>query len=190
MKNRFLICVLVLFVSVGNLWAQNEKELKDLAIENAQAASNATIALDFETVLKYTLPSVVELMGGKEAALPMLTSQFDKMAAEGFLFEKSEVKGVVDFKKEDDEYRCIVEGYNEMRMPNMKIKSKSFLLGVYNPDVKHWYFVEAKQLKNPAMRDMVLPDFKTEMELPEDEITTEMIEEKLELEPKEESKED
>lgn len=181
MNNRFLICALVLFVSIGNVWSQNEKELKDLAIENAQAASNATIAMDFETVLKYTLPSVVELMGGKEAALPMLTSQFDKMTADGFVFEKAEVKGIVDFKKENDEYRCIIEGYNEMRMPEMKIKSKSFLLGVYNPEVEHWYFVEAKQLKNPSLREMVLPDFQTEMDLPEDEMTTEVIEKTSEI---------
>jgi hypothetical protein len=180
MNSRFLIYALFLFVGIGNVWSQNEKELKDLAFENAQAASNATISMDFETVLKYTLPSVVELMGGKEAAVPMLTAQFDKMTADGFVFEKAEVKRIVDFRKENDEYRCIVESYNEMRMPEMKINSKSFLLGVYNQEVEHWYFVETKQLKNPSLRELVLPDFQTEMELPEDEMTTEMIEKTIE----------
>lgn len=176
MSKKLLVLVFTLFVSVNAVYSQSEDELKALALENAQATSSATIVMDFETVLKYTLPSVLELMGGKEAALPMLTSQFEKMTADGFVFEKAEVKGIVDFKKENDQYRCIVEGYNEMRMPEMKITSKSFLLGIYDDEVKHWYFVEAKQLKNPAMRDIVLPDFKTEMELPEDEMTTEVIE--------------
>jgi hypothetical protein len=101
MNNRFLISVLILFVSIGNVWSQNEEELKVLAIENAQAVSNATRSMDFETVLKYTLPSVVELIGGKEATVQMLTAQFDKMTTDGFVFEKAEVKGIVNYRKEN-----------------------------------------------------------------------------------------
>ena len=176
MNRKILAILLTLFVCVGSIYSQNDEDLKKLALENAKDISKATLAMDLETVLKYTLPSVLDLMGGKEAALDMLTTQFDKMTADGFVFEKAEVKGIIDFKKEYDQYRCVVEGYNEMRMPEMKITSKNFMLGVYDEEVKHWYFVEAKQLKNPAMRDMVLPDFKTEMELPDDEMTTEIIE--------------
>jgi hypothetical protein len=101
MNSRFLIYALFLFVGIGNVWSQNEKKLKDLAFENAQAASNATISMDFETVLKYTLPSVVELIGGKEATVQMLTAQFDKMTTDGFVFEKAEVKGIVNYRKEN-----------------------------------------------------------------------------------------
>lgn len=132
--------------------------------------------MDFNTVLKYTLPSVVELMGGKDNALNQIKSQFNKMVADGFVFEKADVIGVADFVYEHGQYRCIIETLNQMKMPNIKITSKSFLFGVYDDDEKSWFFVEAKQLKNSEIRDLVLPDFKTSMEIPDDEIKTQPIE--------------
>lgn len=177
MINYLKTVLLVVFTFISlSLSSQTEQELKDLAIENAKTVSTATIAMDFDTVLNYTYPSVLELMGGKEGAITLLKTQFDTMTAEGFVFEKADVKGIISFAKVKDEYHCILETFNQMKMPKMRITSKSFMFGIYDDYAKHWFFVEAKQLKNPAMRDMIFPDFYTTLELPDDEMTTEPIE--------------
>jgi len=59
-----------------------------------------------------------------------------------------------------------------MTMSGQRISSKTYLLGIYNEDDKLWYFLEAKQLKNKALIDQVLPDFKTRLNIPDDEMTT------------------
>ncbi len=166
--------MLLIFISSIS-FSQSTEELKEWALRDAKITSEATLKMDFETVLKHTYPSVVEVMGGKENGIQLIKTTFETMKTQGFVFEKAEVIDVSDIIKENGEYRCYVENYNQMKMNDMRIKSKSFLLGIYNQEAKIWYFLEAKQLKNSQMMDMVLPNFKTNLNIPDDEVTTEKI---------------
>ncbi len=156
-------------------FAQSTKELKEWALRDAKIASQATLKMDFDKVLDHTYPSALELMGGREKALDLIKATFSTMKENGFVFEKADVLGVSDIVFEDNQYRCYIEGFNQMVMSGMRIKSKSYLLGIYNSEEKFWYFLEAKQLKNEAMVNKVLPNFKTSLEIPDDEMTTEEI---------------
>ncbi|TXG37192.1 hypothetical protein [Seonamhaeicola maritimus] len=174
MNKLFKTLVILLMIS-GISYAQTTEASKEGALRDAKTTSEATLKMDFETVLKYTYPPVLGLMGGKEKAIELLTTTFDTMKEQGFVFEKADVVAVSDVVFEQDQYRCYVEGYNQMTMSGMRIKSKSYLLGIYNAENKIWNFIEAKQLKNPALKDMVLPDFITALEIPDDETTTEQL---------------
>ena len=173
-KVSSIILILFLFVS-GLSLSQEEIQLKEYALRDASITSKATLNKDYETVLKHTYPSVLILMGGKESAIELIKSTFSAMESQGFIFETTEVLSVSDVVFEQDQYRCYVEGMNQMVMSGMRIKSKSYLLGIYNPAAKFWYFIEAAQLKNTALMPTVLPDFKTSLIIPEDEVTTEKI---------------
>ena len=169
-KLRNLLILLFLVTSV-NIFSQSKED----ALKDAKTISKATLAYDFDTVLKYTLPKALEMMGGKEAAKEILTSTFEGMTTQGFKFEKHEVIGVSDVVKEQNQYRCVVESYGQMVMPGQRIKTKSYLVGIYNDEGKHWWFIEAKQLKNEAIADQLLPGFETALELKDDETEVEPI---------------
>ncbi|WP_303316616.1 hypothetical protein Q4Q34_07370 [Flavivirga abyssicola] len=174
--NKTFSTILMLLLFCGSIsFAQSTEELKASALRDAKIASQATLKMDFDKLLDYTYPSVLELMGGKEKAIDLLKSTFDSMKKDGFVFEKAEILGVSDVVFEDDQYRCYIEGFNQMIVGDKRIKSKSYLFGIYNSEAKFWYFMEAKQLKNTAMMDLVFPDFKTSLKIPEDEMTTEEI---------------
>lgn len=175
MNKPLTIYLMLLLISSSISFAQDHSELKEFALRDAKITSKATLNKDFETVLKHTHPGVLKLMGGKEKGLEMIKSIFDGMLSQGFVFEKADVIDTSEIVFEQDEYRCYIEGLNQMAMSGMRIKSKSYLLGVYNPSEKIWYFLEAKQLKNKAMLDMVLPNFETSLVIPDDEMTTEQI---------------
>lgn len=151
-------------------------QTKEDALKDAKTTSKATLEMDFKTVLKHTLPKVVEMMGGEDAALTLLKSTFDGMKSQGFVFEKADIIEVSDVVKEQGQYRCVVEGYNQMKMNGQRIKSKSYLLGIYNKKDKFWWFIEAKQLKNSDLTKEILPKFKTELKIPDDEVEVEQIE--------------
>ncbi|TJY34795.1 hypothetical protein [Pontimicrobium aquaticum] len=168
--------LMLLLVCSSISFAQDKSELKAQALKDAKATSHATLKFDFETVLKHTYPGVVTLMGGKEKAMDLLESTFNSMAQDGFVFEKAEIVGVSDIVYEQDEYRCYIESYNQMIMNNLRIKSKGYLLGIYDTNLKYWYFIEAKQLKNNALMDQVFPSFKTSLVIPDNEMTQEKIE--------------
>lgn len=167
------IILLVTIASSISVFSQT----KENALKDANITSEATLEMDFETVLKHTLPKVIDLMGGKDAALTLLKSTFESMKTQGFVFEKADILSVSEIVKEQDQYRCVIEGYNQMKMSSQRIKSKSYLLGIYNEADGFWWFMEAKQLKNKAMLDQVIPNFATSLEIPEDDVEVEPIEE-------------
>jgi len=167
------IVLFVLIATSASVFSQTKED----ALKDAKTTSKATLAMDFETVLKHTLPSVVEMMGGKDAALQVLESTFKGMKTQGFVFEKAEINGVSEIVKEQGQFRCVIEGFNQMKMSGQRTSSKSYLLGIYNNVDKYWWFLEAKQLKNVALVDKVLPGFETNLKIPEDNVKVEVIEE-------------
>lgn len=148
-------------------------QTKDQALRDAKITAEATVAGDFKTVLKHTYPPILEMMGGKTKAEELIEETFADMKTQGFSFDKAEVVNVSKIVNEQGQYRCYVQNNNEMRMGDTKIKSKSFLLGIYNEDEKFWYFLEAEKLKNKLMADKILPDFKTSLDIPDDEMVME-----------------
>lgn len=169
LKNLTLLVLITVCLSTFS-------QTKESALKDAKITSKATLEMDFETVLKHTLPTVVELMGGQEAALTLLTNTFDGMKTQGFVFEKADILNVTEIVEEQGQKRCVVEGYNQMKMASQRIKSKSYLLGIYNTSDAYWWFIEAKQLKNKALLDQVIPNFKTSLDIPDDDINVEQIE--------------
>ena len=165
------LLLLILIATSANVFSQNKTD----ALKDAKTTSKATLEMDFETVLKHTLPKVLDMMGGKEATLKVLKTTFEGMKAQGFVFEKADINGVSEVVKEQGQYRCVIEGFNQIKISGQRISSKSYLLGIYNETDKYWWFVEAKQLKNDALTKQILPDFETSLEIPEDDVKVEQI---------------
>jgi len=171
--NKFKTLVLIAIIAIGvNGFSQTKTD----ALRDAKITSTASLEMNFETVLKHTLPSVLDMMGGKDNALKVIESTFENMKTQGFVFEKADINGVSEIVKEQGQYRCVVEGFNQMVMAGQRISSKSYLLGIYNDADNYWWFIEAKQFKNDALKDQILPNFETALEIPDDDLKVEPIE--------------
>lgn len=168
---KIRLLLLVLLLSLNPLFAQT----KEQALRDAKIAANATLNENYDTILKYTLPEVIDLMGGKDAAKSVIENTLKSMASQGFKFEKADILSASEVVNEQGQYRCVVEGYNQMTMPGQRIKSKSYLLGIYNPVEQYWWFIEAKQLQNKTMLDQILPGFETALTIPKDDVKIEAI---------------
>ena len=176
MNKKYSKLILMLLLVCSSIsFAQDSSELKAQALKDAKTTSKATLNYDFETVIKHTYPTIVSLMGGKEKAVETIASMFESMKSEGLVFEKADILNVSDVIFEQDQYRCFVEGFNQLTINGMRISSKSYLLGIYDETKKTWCFLEAKQLKNAALIDQILPDFSTALNIPEDEMTQKKI---------------
>jgi hypothetical protein len=168
--NKFLLLLFIVFFSF-NTFSQTKED----ALRDAKITSKATINSDFKTVIKHTYPPIVKVMGGAQNAISFIEKSFEDMKInQGFKFEKSEVISVSEVIKEQNQYRCFVKTMNQMVVADQRIKGESYLLGIYNDVDKFWYFIEAKQLANPAI-SQVLPDFKTELVIPQGKMSSEKI---------------
>jgi len=173
-KNKVLL-VLLLITNSSTFFSQTKEELKFTAERDARFTSAATLAGDFKTVIKHTYPTVVEFMGGTETAVGLIENMFAEMGEQGFSFEKADVQFVSDVVFEQDEYRCYTQSENHMRMNDVRIISKSYLLGIYDAEKEIWYFIEAAKMKDKALMDELFPGFKTALNIPADETKTEEI---------------
>ena len=172
-----IILIVFFGLTANTFFAQSEAEIEEMALRDALIAANATLEMDFKTVLKYTHPTILEKSGGEEVMLKSISEMFETLKKDqGFIFEKSEVLGVSNLTQEDGEYRCLVENKNQMVVADTRIFSKSYLFGFYDKAKKQWYFLEAEKLKNQALIDTFFPGFKTEIIIPNDVVTTEKIE--------------
>ena len=171
------ITFLLLIFCATNVFSQDMKALKASAMRDAKAATDATLKLDFKKLLIYTHPSILEAAGGADVMEEYLKTTFSQMQANGFVYEKVETKSVSDVVKEQGEYRCYVENYNQMKMKDKRIISTSYMLGFYNETAKKWTFVEAKEMKATGAIIAYFPDFKTSLAIPENTMKMEDIKE-------------
>jgi hypothetical protein len=166
----FLSIVFTFFLFLNTFSQTKEEVLRD-----AEKSLQAALSSDFKTVIKHTYPSIVKLMGGEEKAISLIEKTFDDMKKnQGFKFEKSAVISVSEIVKEQNQYRCFLKNNSQMVINNQRIKRESYLLGIYNEVDKFWFFIEAKQLLNTSINSF-LPDFKTELVIPEGKMTSENI---------------
>jgi len=161
---------MLLLFSKGICSAQNETELKDLALTSAKASSKALLDSDYETIIKYTHPNIVQASGGKDKMVSLLESVMNNAKNMGVNIEKSEVGKLLSFTNEQGQYRCLVENYLVISMQTQKkrIHRKSSLFGFYDAEIKQWHFVEADKL-NTVPANTFFPDFKTSIRIPIDE---------------------
>lgn len=149
-------------------------QTKDEALKDAKITANATLNSDFKTVLDYTYPPVLEMMGGKENALKFISESMESMKLQGFKFTSADVISSSEIVEEQNQFRCFIKNNYVMTFNGQKISSEAYLLGIYNVHEKKWNFIEAKQLQNPAI-SQVLPDFKTSLVIPQGKTSTEKI---------------
>lgn len=173
--NNFFTLIAFILIASNVSFSQSEKANAKTALEEAKLVAAATLMKDYETVMDYTLPSVVELMGGRESAVQLITSTMVGMESQGLVFEKAEILEVLEMKHEQNQQRCVLKGMNQMKMGNERTFSESYLLGIFDETANHWYFIEARQLKNTDLIQQVIPGFETSLNIPEDKTTTEVI---------------
>ena len=174
MIKKIVSVLLVMLATVGAT-AQTEQELKDLAMAQAQLTCQATVDEDYETVLKFTLPAVIELLGGMDMALITVGDMMSSMSENGTTVVSSKATELVAFGQEEGEYRCVIQNKIDIKTPGGIIKATNYIVGIFDQDASQWHFIEAAQLKNPQMKAMVLPDFETKLNIPEN--TQEIVKE-------------
>lgn len=166
---RILLLLFCCLIAAPTVLAQTQDELKALALAQAKITSNATVAEDYETVFNYTLPAVLDLMGGRTQALALTKDAMNSMKEQGMKITKSEVLKMVGFAFEQEEYRCVIENNIVVKMSDSQsMDSISYTFGIYSAEDAQWYFIEAAEMKNKALMNAVLPDLKTELVIPDD----------------------
>jgi len=140
--------------------AQNtQKAIKEKATEVA----NATVSSEWETVVKYTYPKIIQMMGGKEQMISIMVNAMQEQQVKIISAEIGEPGEI--YTSGEDNLFCLVPETITIEIPNGKIKSESYLLAVSENKGSRWYFIDTAQLNMDNVQEM-LPDYNMELVIP------------------------
>ncbi|GAA4109505.1 hypothetical protein GCM10022393_06130 [Aquimarina addita] len=160
--------ILLLFLVSGSAFSQNINGLKKSALKDAKALSEASMEKDVNTIVKYTHPKIAKKYNEKQLR-EGIEEVYRTMSAQKIKIISSKVDKLADIRKEGKEYRCLVTNTIKMDFNGRKVTLKSSLFGFYNKKEDQWHFIESDKLLNDPETKDIFSDFKTEIDIPQDE---------------------
>lgn len=149
------IALAVLFAASSVFGATND--LRQTVWHEAQKCADALLAGDYETVIAYSHPRIVELMGGKEVMVEALKRGAKEMAAQGVALEKIAMSVPDEPKTSDGVMYTLVTETLTIKSPGGKIIKESVMVALSQDAGKKWMFIDADSMNDQNMK-VALPE--------------------------------
>jgi len=143
------IIALAVFLAAGPVFGATN-DLKQTVRVEAQKCADALLGGDYETVIGYTHPKIVQLMGGKGPMLETLKRGTKDMATQGYAIEKITISVPHDPKTSGDLLYAMIPETMIMKAPGGRLTKENMMLGLSYDAGKKWVFIDADALTDPA----------------------------------------
>lgn len=152
---------LLFFCCVSSIGQVDNVRMKNQAEETAKALLND----DYETLIKFTYPKVIKLIGGKEKMISIIKKGKFEMNDQGISFEKVDIGEPGKAVKAGDEIHALIPQTVFMKVPNGRMKSETNLLAISTDNGNNWYFLDTVNLTMETIKN-ILPNYNTDLILP------------------------
>lgn len=133
--------------------------------EQAEQMASALLHGDYETMVKFTHPKVVELIGGRDKMISLLKNGTLEMQQQGISFESVIIGEPSSIVKAGEDLHCLIPQTIFMKVPKGKLKTESHLLAISKDKGIHWVFIDTVKLDKDNVK-MVVPNYNPELQLP------------------------
>ncbi|MFD2162304.1 hypothetical protein ACFSJU_07855 [Paradesertivirga mongoliensis] len=157
----FLLFLIAPFVSIA--------QEKNIIKQQATIVAKATKAQDYATVIKYTHPSLIKMVGGNDAMMKLLTTTMKTVAEQGITIDSVSLGQPGDIFKAGNELHCLLPQDVIMRFgADKKIVAKGYLIAISKDDGINWSFLNLTEELNNQTITTLLPNFNQNLKLPTD----------------------
>lgn len=133
--------------------------------EQAEMTAKSLLEDDYESLLKFTYPKVIELVGGRERMISIIKKGKAEMKQQGISFESVTIGEPSGTVKAGDEIHCLIPQTVFMKVPRGKMKNESYLLAVSQDDGNNWFYIDTTNLTMDNVK-MVLPNYNSDLKIP------------------------
>ena len=165
---------LMVFVILQFLfWNAGLSQSSNIVIDSNRLRRQATemaesfIKADFATVVNYTYPKVVEMMGGKNKMVGFLKENIEKMKIDGYVFKTLDVGLTSQFLNAGSEIHTIVLQRIVMTVPGGTLTTNSYLLGISGNGGKDWSFIDTAPLHEKSRLISLFPNYNQDLKIPQ-----------------------
>jgi hypothetical protein len=133
--------------------------------EQAELTAKALLNDDYETVIRFTYPKVIELVGGRDKMISLIKKGKIEMGQQGISFDKVTIGNPSKTVIAGDEIHCLVPQTVYMKVPKGKMKSETHLIAVSQDNGANWFFIDTVKLNKDNIK-IVLPNYNFDLILP------------------------
>ena len=137
----------------------------DVIKKQVELTAKALLNDDYETLIKFTYPKVIELVGGRDKMISLIKKGKIEMGQQGISFDKVIIGKPSKTVIAGDEIHCLVPQTVYMKVPKGKLKSETQLLAVSRDNGSNWFFIDAVSLNKDNIK-RVLPNYNFDLVLP------------------------
>lgn len=176
-RSLYVVATL-LFVSLLPAAAGAQEQLGEAAAKRLQAqaeeSGRAFIKGDFGRLADYTLPKLVELIGGREKMIEVVRKDVEEMKAAGFEPLAYVPSAPTQVFREGGRTYAVVPLKFRMRTPDSIMVSDSFMVGVSNDGGQNWTFIGGSGIDDDRLK-VLLPEVAGRFKLPTVKHSTEPL---------------
>jgi len=154
------LTILLVFLTAAAFGQVDSNVIK----EQAELTAKALLNDDYETLIRFTYPKVIELVGGRDKMISLIKNGKIEMGKQGISFESVIIGTPSKTVIAGSEIHCLVPQTVYMKVPKGKLKSETQLLAV-SRDKSNWFFIDAVNLNKDNIK-IVLPNYNFELVLP------------------------
>ena len=131
--------------------------------------SQAGVNGEFNIVVDYTYPIIVEKLGGRERMISFLQNDFAQMKADGFELVSVEVGQAKQIEEIDGQLFAILPTTMIIKSPQGKARGESSIIGISNDTGINWKFISAI---NQERFKKVFPKVAEKIQIPDEKPPT------------------
>lgn len=146
---RFNLIALCLFTA-GTSFAT--PEVTNKISKEAQRCADATVNQDFPTLVKYTHPKVIEMLGGETGMLARVKEGNAQLAEKGIRIASVKVGKAEDPQIIEGGMISLVPQRVVVTAPGAKITHEGSILGVFSDESGAWTFVDLTAINESQFR--------------------------------------
>ena len=146
------------------------QDFSDAIRAGANACLQATMAGDYEKLVTYTHPAVMELLdnvaGGKGKGIDFIKEQMKSLTDEGVRFDSGSVGDPTPHVVAGEELMAVIPTVLYMSVEEMHLRQESYMIAISGDSGKSWTFVNGSD-NIEMMIAMLFPNWNDALELPE-----------------------
>ncbi len=138
---------------------------KDVVQEDVRKMVSAVYGADVETVLGYTHPKIIDLLGGRSQAKSALETAFSQFQSLGMKLESMTFPDDPTFLKTDTNHFVMVPTKSIVSANGQRIESLNYQFGIRQIGTTKWKYIEGSRINQQNVTTL-FPDFPTDYEFP------------------------
>lgn len=164
MKKTLLLFAFLLTIPVTQAQSSNN-DIETVILKEADKMGKAFVAGEYEEFAKYTHPTIVTMMGGKEKMIAEIARSFNQIKSEGVAFNKVSYGVPSEIIQYEGQLQCTLPQMIEMEVDGGIVKANAVLIALSMDNGVNWYFIDPTGNDITTMRK-IIPTLSPALKIP------------------------